>query len=91
MAEEQTRPFWNRRTFLLITGASRGIGKNLAIEFSRYLAPQSTILLMARALPKLEETKQEILKIAPSLNVDVSLTFYHVSQFFIHFNDTFAS
>ncbi|XP_065224971.1 sepiapterin reductase [Planococcus citri] len=70
MAETKAQ-FWNRTTFMVITGASQGLGKQLAIEFSRSVAPDSTILLLARTLPKLETTKKEILEINPTLNVKV--------------------
>lgn len=82
MAEAKGQ-FWNRSTFLVITGASQGIGKNLAIEFSRLLAPESTILLLARTLPKLENTKKEILEINPTLNIKVCFQFFH--QFYFVF------
>lgn len=70
MAEAKPQ-FWNRSTFMVITGASQGIGKNLAIEFSRLLTPESTVLLLARTLSKLESTKKEILENNPTLNVKV--------------------
>lgn len=31
--------FWGLKTFCLVTGASRGIGKTIAIEFSKHVAP----------------------------------------------------
>ncbi len=72
MAGEATKPFWHRSTFLIVTGASQGIGKNLAIEFSRLVDPKSTILLIARSLPNLEDTKKKILKINSALDVKVN-------------------
>ncbi|KAF4518558.1 hypothetical protein B566_EDAN015369 [Ephemera danica] len=48
---------WSKKTCLLITGASRGIGRTIAVEFSKRLAPQSLIILTARNLEKLQETK----------------------------------
>ncbi|GAB0086405.1 Sepiapterin reductase [Sergentomyia squamirostris] len=51
----------NRVGFLLITGASRGIGKAMAIGCAKELKPGSLILLLARSAAGLEATKTEIL------------------------------
>ncbi|ODM91209.1 Sepiapterin reductase [Orchesella cincta] len=52
--------YWNQKTFCLVTGASRGIGRTIAIEFSKKVANQSVFLLMARSTSALEETKSAI-------------------------------
>lgn len=65
---------------MVITGASQGIGKNLAIEFSRKVTSESTVLLIARSLSNLEDTKKAVLSVNPSLNVKVNL-----SEFFMPF------
>lgn len=52
--------FWNQKTFCLVTGASRGIGRTIAIEFSRKVSTGSVFLLMARSTEALEETKSKI-------------------------------
>lgn len=41
-------------------GASRGIGRNIAISVSSKVAPTSTIVIVARNLNGLEETKKAI-------------------------------
>lgn len=69
---EQKKPFWGQRTFAVITGASQGIGRSIAIEFSRLLGPESTILLLARSLPNLENTKKQILEVNACIYVKVS-------------------
>jgi len=56
--------FWNQKTFCLVTGASQGIGKTIAIEFSKKVGPDSVFLLVARSASGLEETKSEILAVA---------------------------
>lgn len=74
MSGEIKPPFWNRSTFMIITGASQGIGKNLAIKFSRLLESKSTVLLLARSAENLQETRNIILAESPTLNVNVSIS-----------------
>ncbi|KAL5276273.1 SPR family protein [Megaselia abdita] len=50
----------NKKTFFLISGASRGIGKTFAIECAKKFKPGSVIVLIARSLSGLETTKSEI-------------------------------
>ena len=50
------------KVFLLITGASRGIGRQIAITFGSLLQEGSHILLLARSINSL----QEIAKTIPS-------------------------
>lgn len=71
-------PFWNRTTFLVITGASRGIGKNLAIKFSTLVTSDSTLLLLARDLQNLEATKTQILAKNPKMDVKVPTTMHTI-------------
>ena len=52
----------------VITGASSGLG----VEFARQLAPQaSALLLIARRLPELEHTRDQVLALHPKLQVQV--------------------
>lgn len=60
------------KTFFLITGASRGIGRTMAIECAAKMATGSVIVLIARSTAGLEETKAQILAKNPS-NVTVFL------------------
>jgi len=53
--------FWNQKTFCLITGASRGIGRSIAVEFGQKVGKGSVFVLVARSATDLEETKSEIL------------------------------
>lgn len=59
----------NQLTFFVVTGASRGIGKSMAIECSRKLHTGSIVMLLARDANKLSETKNEILSINPNISV----------------------
>lgn len=56
------KEFWGQKTYCLITGASKGIGRNFAIEFSRKFAANSLIVLLARSEAGLLETKNLIYK-----------------------------
>lgn len=59
----------NRLSFLMISGASKGIGKAMAIQCSKKLGPKSRVTLAARSADKLEETKNEILQLNPTLEI----------------------
>lgn len=61
-----------QKTFFLITGASRGIGRTLAIECAAKMATGSVIVLIARSTAGLEQTKAQVLAKNPS-NVTVFL------------------
>ncbi|KAG5676130.1 hypothetical protein PVAND_005981 [Polypedilum vanderplanki] len=50
----------NKLVYLIITGASRGIGKELAIETSKNFKTGSTVVLLARSKEGLENTKKVI-------------------------------
>lgn len=61
--------FWGQKSFVLITGASRGFGRTMAIEFSKKVAPGSVFLLVARTADALEETKRSVLEVSPNVEV----------------------
>lgn len=48
------------KVFLLVTGASRGIGRQIAITFGSLLQEGSHILLLARDLDALQEVTRNI-------------------------------
>ncbi|XP_020797753.1 sepiapterin reductase [Drosophila serrata] len=59
-----------QRTFLLVTGASRGIGREFAQQLSgRIEARGSVVALLGRNQPLLEEVKTQILNSEPNLAV----------------------
>lgn len=53
---------WEIPTFLIVTGASRGLGYTIAIEMCKKLCEGSSILLLARDKTKLALTEEFILK-----------------------------
>lgn len=56
-------------SYLLISGASRGIGRAMTVLFSKKLAPGSKIVIAARDSGKLENVKAEILQGNPKIQV----------------------
>lgn len=68
--------------FCIITGASKGIGRALAIECSRLMGPGSVLLLLARNLQGLQVTKS----LTESTNVKVLTESVDLSS--ITLNDT---
>lgn len=70
--------FWSRRTCVILTGASKGIGQRLAIEIGKLLIPDSTIVLMARDTNGLEKTKELVIK----ENGDILVEVYKISCYY---------
>lgn len=62
----------SQKSFFVISGASRGIGRSIAIECAAKFAAGSVIVLLARSMGGLEETKAQILARNPT-NVTVFL------------------
>lgn len=60
----------SQKTFFVVTGASRGIGRCIAIECAAKFAAGSVIVLLARSISGLEETKAQVLARNPT-NVTV--------------------
>lgn len=58
-----------RKTFCLITGASRGIGKTIAAELSKKLAAESLVVLVARNQQGLEDTVARLKESCPNVTV----------------------
>lgn len=59
------------RSFVLITGASRGFGRALAVELGKVVGAGSTLLLLARSKEDLEVTKEIVRDVRPGLAVEV--------------------
>ncbi|KAH8275085.1 hypothetical protein KR018_010255 [Drosophila ironensis] len=59
-----------QRTYLLVTGASRGIGREFAVQLSGRLEPSgSVVALLGRNQPLLQKAKAQILEKQPQLSV----------------------
>jgi sepiapterin reductase len=59
------------RSFVMITGASRGFGRALALEMGKVVGAGSTLLLVARSKEDLEITKEIVRDARPGLAVEV--------------------
>lgn len=70
MAAESCNVF-SLKSFCIITGASKGFGKCMAVKFATLLPPTSVMLLMARSHDNLQKTKCIISKIAPDVRVRI--------------------
>lgn len=60
---------FSQKSIILITGASKGIGRAIATESAKHLNQSSTIILLARSETGLKETKLQIKNINSSLNI----------------------
>src|SRR5680860_977437 len=81
-----------KRKNILITGASSGLGKGMALEFAKQ---GCNLALCARRVENLEELKKQILEINPNCNVflrslDVTIS-ENVFTVFKAFNEDFKS
>jgi len=70
MSELLTKEIIGRRSFVLITGASRGFGRSLALEMGKVVGAGSTLLLVARNKNDLEVTKEIVRDARPGLAVE---------------------
>ena len=59
------------RSFVLITGASRGFGRALALELGKVVGAGSTLLLVSRSKADLETTKEIVRDARPGLAVEL--------------------
>jgi len=70
MSRTQIQEVIGVRSFVLITGASRGFGRAIALELGKVVGAGSTLLLMARSREDLETTKEIVRDARPGLAVE---------------------
>ncbi|OWF39689.1 sepiapterin reductase-like [Mizuhopecten yessoensis] len=58
-----------KKTFVAIAGASRGLGRSIALQLSAKLPSNSVIVLMARNSRALGSVKFEVMSVAPNIKV----------------------
>ena len=63
------KSIFESQTFCLITGASQGLGRTIAIKFAGVFPAGSVLVLMARNAKGLEQTKSTIEANSPSVRV----------------------
>jgi sepiapterin reductase len=66
--------YWNKKTFAIVTGASRGIGRTLAEKISQQIGPDSVLLLISRDEKDLDSLQKAIETDRPSVRVHVGVT-----------------
>lgn len=66
--------FWNQKTFVIVTGASRGIGRTLSESLAKQLAPSSVLLLVSRDEKGLHSLQQTINNDWPEIRVHLGVT-----------------
>ncbi|KZS09035.1 Sepiapterin reductase [Daphnia magna] len=71
---QEATDYWNKKTFALVTGASRGIGRTLAEKIAKQIAPESVLLLISRDEKSLGSLKQAIETDRPAVRVYVGVT-----------------
>lgn len=64
---------FSKKSIVFITGASKGIGRTIALELSRHLDQNSIFVLIARSEKGLEDTKTQILMVDKSITVQTYL------------------
>lgn len=83
----------DKKAFIVITGASRGLGRSIAVALARRVAPDSTFLLMSRSLPGLNETKMLVQQHNSQVEVAVHSTDFgkpDVKEYETAINDAFG-
>ncbi|XP_033762779.1 sepiapterin reductase-like [Pecten maximus] len=66
---EKQENIFLKKSFVAITGASRGIGKSIALMFAVKFPQNSVLLLMARNVEDLESVRTELQATAPNITV----------------------
>ena len=68
---EERSPIFDLKTVCLITGASKGYGKCMAVRFAALFPPGSLLLLVARSKEGLSNTLKQIKDICPKIEVRI--------------------
>ncbi|XP_069114691.1 sepiapterin reductase-like [Argopecten irradians] len=66
---EKPDQMFHKKSFIAITGASRGIGKSMALKFAIMFPPKSVLVLMARNVGAMEIVRTEIITLTPNITV----------------------
>ncbi|XP_069111886.1 sepiapterin reductase-like [Argopecten irradians] len=66
---EKPDQVFHKKSFVAITGASRGIGRSMALKFAAMFPPKSVLVLMARNVEALEIVRTELMTLTPNVTV----------------------
>lgn len=74
-------PFWNKKYFVVITGASAGIGKAVAIAFSKVVSDNSVFVITGRNSEGLNDCSRLVGEVAPHVKVVAETTDHSKATF----------
>ncbi|CAN7946578.1 unnamed protein product, partial [Ixodes pacificus] len=63
--------FWSKKFLIVVTGASGGIGRGIAVSFAEHVAEGSLLVITGRNTAALEDTKRIIAALGREVNVSV--------------------
>ncbi|CAN7946115.1 unnamed protein product, partial [Ixodes hexagonus] len=63
--------FWGKKSFIVVTGASGGIGRAIAVNFAKHVSDGSLLVITGRNTAGLEETKRMIASQGRDINASV--------------------
>ncbi|XP_077514788.1 sepiapterin reductase-like [Amblyomma americanum] len=73
--------FWGKKYYVIITGASAGIGRAIAVAFSKEVAENSVFVITGRNSERLDETKRLVGEAAPGVQVIAKTTDHSKATF----------
>ncbi|XP_040078232.1 sepiapterin reductase [Ixodes scapularis] len=85
-SSEKESMFWDKRFLIVVTGASRGIGRGIAVTFAERVAKESLLVITGRNTAGLEETERMISALGRDVNVSVE-TCDHSKDSFGNYQD----
>ncbi|XP_029842234.2 sepiapterin reductase [Ixodes scapularis] len=78
--------FWGTKFLILVTGASGGLGRGIAVSFAEHVADGSLLVITGRNTAGLEETKRMIVSLGRGVGVSVA-TCDHSKALFRDYED----
>ncbi|XP_069111890.1 sepiapterin reductase-like isoform X3 [Argopecten irradians] len=66
---EKPDQLFRKKSFVAITGSSKGLGRCMALKFAAMFPPNSVLVLMARNVDAMEIVRTEIMALTPNITV----------------------